>query len=269
MFILGDIYKRSDLHRLYGGQKQGGISTPSGGKFLMLFTGETGLQYGYQDGWSEEGVFFYTGEGQRGDMLFVRGNLAIRDHVANGKDIHLLESVRKGDARYIGQMICTGFHGRRGPDIDGKQRSIIVFELMPVDAFEKAVVSVVEREDEEIWQQSLAILRERAIASSNTARSPSERKVLARYRSDVIRVYVLKRANGVCEACTKNAPFRTNSGRPYLEPHHIRRLSDAGPDDPRWVVALCPNCHRRAHYGEDKDSFNNQLTDIVIDKEKQ
>jgi 5-methylcytosine-specific restriction protein A len=49
----------------------------------------------------------------------------------------------------------------------------------------------------------------------------------------------------------------------------IRSLSDAGPDDPRWVIALCPNCHRRAHYGEDKDSFNKHLTYIVSDKEKQ
>lgn len=65
----------------------------------MLFTGETGNQYGYIDGWSEEGVFFYMGEGQRGDMTFVRGNLAIRDHIANGKDIHLFESVRKGFVR--------------------------------------------------------------------------------------------------------------------------------------------------------------------------
>src|ERR1700746_1774493 len=24
-----------------------------------------------------------------------------------------------------------------------------------------------------------------------------------------------------------------------------RRLSDGGPDHPRWVVAVCPNCHRR------------------------
>jgi hypothetical protein len=36
----------------------------------MLFAGETGQQCGYRDRWSEEGLYLYTGEGQRGDMLF-------------------------------------------------------------------------------------------------------------------------------------------------------------------------------------------------------
>jgi hypothetical protein len=38
---------------------------------------------------------------------------------------------------------------------------------------------------------------------------------------------------------------------PNLEPHHIRRLADGGPDHPRWVAALCPTCHRRVHHGVD------------------
>jgi 5-methylcytosine-specific restriction enzyme A len=39
----------------------------------------------------------------------------------------------------------------------------------------------------------------------------------------------------------------------------IRRLSDGGPDDPRWVAAICPNCHREAHYGENGEELNQQL----------
>ena len=48
------------------------------------------------------------------------------------------------------------------------------------------------------------------------------------------------------------APFITPDGQLYLEVHHIERLSDGGPDHPRWVVAVCPNCHRRAHYAGDE-----------------
>lgn len=232
----------------------------------MLFTGETGKQYGYQDGWSEEGLYLYTGEGQRGDMSFVRGNLAIRDHSTNGKALHLLEILSKGYVRYIGEMVCTGFRDLKGPDVDGNDRRVIVFELTPIDAFDKTFIT--GDEDEEMWQEPLDTLRNRAIASSIPKRSPSERRVLAMYRSDAIRVYVLRRANGICEACGKHAPFRTDSGRPYLEPHHIRRLSDGGPDDLRWVIALCPNCHRRAHYGEGKDRLNQRLERIVSGKER-
>lgn len=267
MFVLGNNYRRHDLHEMYGGQGQGGISTPSLENFILLFTGKTGQRYGYQDGWTEEGCFFYTGgEGQRGDMLFLRGNLAIRDHEINGKDIHLFESVRKGYVRYIGQMVCTGYHKVRAPDIDGNDRQAIIFELTPFQDFGTTIVS--DNEDKVMWHESLSSLRERAISSSTSARSPSERRSLYRHRSNAIKFYVLKRANGSCEACRKDAPFRTHLGRPYLEPHHIRRLSDGGPDDPRWVIALCPNCHRRAHYGEDRSKFNQQLAQIVNDEER-
>jgi 5-methylcytosine-specific restriction protein A len=44
----------------------------------------------------QHGVFLYIGEGQKDDMLFVRGNKAIRDHAADGKDLHLFTYVNRG-----------------------------------------------------------------------------------------------------------------------------------------------------------------------------
>ena len=268
-FVRGRIYRRRELHALYGGQRQGGISTPSGQPFVLLFTGKTGLQYGYQDGWSKEGIFMYTGEGTKGDMALVRGNLAIQDHVKDGKDIHLFEQVDRGRVRYVGQMICTGFHQRCALDADGNDRQAIVFELTPIDIFNQTVASDDRDEDPTIWKESLDVLRKRAVASSAPGRTPSERKMLVQYRSDAVKVYTMRRANGVCEACGQPAPFMTGAGRPYLETHHIRRLSDGGPDHPRWVIAVCPNCHRRAHYGNDKSDFNQKLANIAGDREHQ
>jgi 5-methylcytosine-specific restriction protein A len=93
-FEVGVMYRRqSDIHQRFGGQERGGIATPGGVPFIFLFTGESGNQYGYQDGWREEGVFSYTGEGQYGDMQFVRGNKAIREHLRGGKDLLLFETV--------------------------------------------------------------------------------------------------------------------------------------------------------------------------------
>jgi len=63
--------------------------------------------------------------------------------------------------------------------------------------------------------------------------------------------------------------FKKPSGEPYLEPHHIRRLSDGGPDHPRWVVAVCPNCHRRAHHAGDAAEYNGRLADVVLRLEGQ
>jgi hypothetical protein len=111
MFEVGNIYdRRSEIHGLYRGQQYGGISTPADHPFVFLFTGEAGEQYGYRDGWDDNGVFLYTGEGQEGNMEFVRGNRAIRDHaleqlanrVAPCKDAehgHLLERTQDQGGR--------------------------------------------------------------------------------------------------------------------------------------------------------------------------
>ncbi len=132
MFEKDQEYRRRDIHNLYGGQEQGGISTPSKHKVIFLFTGEKGKDHGYSDGWQNTEKFFYTGEGQIGDMTFSRGNKAIRDHLADGKDIHVFEQTSKGYVRYLGQMICTAFHHKQAPDTVGKMRQAIVFELQPV-----------------------------------------------------------------------------------------------------------------------------------------
>ena len=266
MFVQGQVYRRQELHRSYGGQWQGGISTPSGQPFLFLFTGETGRQYGYRDGWTDEGLFLYSGEGQHGDMAFVRGNRALRDHVAEAKDVHLFEYVHAGHVRYIGQMVCTGFHQRQSADADGRMRQAIVFELSPVAGFEEGAPTA--EGDIAPTQYPLATLRERAYAAEAYAATPRERMQIALARSATVRTYVLAHANGVCEGCGAPAPFHTASGRPYLETHHIRRLSDGGPDDPRWVAALCPNCHRRAHYGGDAAQFNQKVGELVGDREQ-
>ena len=129
MFIEGESYRRRELHATYGGQQQGGISTPVNYPIIFLFAGETGEQYGYADGWSDDDVYLYTGEGQTGDMQFRAGNRAIRDHEDNGKDLHLFQYVRQGFVRYLGQMVCVGYHFRRAPDQSGNLRQVIVFEL--------------------------------------------------------------------------------------------------------------------------------------------
>jgi hypothetical protein len=61
---------------------------------------------------------------------------------------------------------------------------------------------------------------------------------------------VLHRAAGFCECCKQPAPFRrAKDDQPYLEVHHRIRLADGGDDTIENAVALCPNCHRKAHYG--------------------
>lgn len=67
--------------------------------------------------------------------------------------------------------------------------------------------------------------------------------------------WVLVGANGVCEACDGFAPFTNMDDEPFLEVHHVRPLGEGGPDVVENAVAACPNCHRRFHFGKDRDVF--------------
>lgn len=61
---------------------------------------------------------------------------------------------------------------------------------------------------------------------------------------------VLEKANGICEGCSKPAPFISKAtGQPFLEVHHKVTLADGGEDTVENAEALCPNCHRRKHFG--------------------
>jgi len=102
-------------------------------------------------------------------------------------------------------------------------------------------------------------LRRKAVEKSSLSATAQERTANYYVRSHAIRAYALRRADGVCEGGSARAPFEKPSGEPFLEVHHIDRLADGGPDAPDAVAALCPNCHRRAHYAHDAESFNAAL----------
>jgi 5-methylcytosine-specific restriction protein A len=61
---------------------------------------------------------------------------------------------------------------------------------------------------------------------------------------------VLHRATGSCEKCRQPAPFqKAKDNTPYLEVHHVIPLSKGGEDTIENAIAVCPNCHRKEHFG--------------------
>lgn len=262
--------RRRDIHAVYGGQQQGGICTPSQHPVVIVFTGSSGEQHGYADGWSPEGTFRYFGEGQVGDMVFERGNRAVRDHVLDGKDLLVFQTRSREGVRFLGQFECAGYSIEAAPDREGNQRSAIVFELIVASA-EVELPDHAEQSDEkvELHQLDLAALRARAMEAARSmprVTGAAARRSLYQ-RSAAVRRYVLARAAGICESCNEPAPFVTKQGEPYLEPHHTRRLSDGGPDDPRFVGAICPDSHREIHHGLHGSTKNDALIATIGRKE--
>lgn len=268
--VNGATYFRKELVAQYGGQLQKGIWTPREFPVVFIFTGDSGKTYGYRDGWTADGVFLYTGEGQVGDMTFTTGNAAIRDHRENGKDLLLFEDLGKGKGvRYSGMFECASWEEMIGTDVAEQARKLIVFNLIPVGTAAKGFDLPLEY-PESIKKKSLDDLRKAAYAASGGVKAVSKTSDVKRSwfeRSASVRDYVLARADGICEACDQPAPFCKKDGSPYLEPHHTTRLADEGLDHPAWVGAICPTCHRRIHSGEDGEQWNEQLQQRLKVKE--
>jgi hypothetical protein len=146
----GSKIMRKELHETYGGQVQGGISTPSNCDSIFLFTAPVGTEFGYTDGWAEgRKAFFYTGEGKRGNQSFTRGNKAIFETLKqNKKSIYLFDGAR-GEVQLIGRFHLSQsepFRISESHDVEGDVRNIIVFNLIPISQRVKNTLGVEQYE---------------------------------------------------------------------------------------------------------------------------
>jgi 5-methylcytosine-specific restriction endonuclease McrA len=151
-----------------------------------------------------------------------------------------IESLERWIKQHKGQGI-TKECGRCEPTGDGSG-------AMPRELLNETFQDAVERSKRSSSQERQSRL---AHARKQPRSVYVKEKVFLR-NPDVV-AEVLIRAKGRCEGeeCrSRTAPFkRRKDGTPYLEVHHLKRLADGGEDSVENARALCPNCHRKAHYG--------------------
>ncbi len=82
-------------------------------------------------------------------------------------------------------------------------------------------------------------------------------------RDPSVVAFVERRAGGICELCSRPAPFHRKDGTPFLEVHHVVPLAEGGPDTAGNCAALCPNCHREIHHGVERHGRQRQLFDFL------
>ncbi|MGG3452275.1 HNH endonuclease signature motif containing protein [Domibacillus aminovorans] len=130
------------------------------------------------------------------------------------------------------------------------------FRLRKVDSYDTNAI-ITEQEyfnelNKSVQQSNQSSTEERQNRLATANKKPKTTNVITKaYKrnSDVV-AEVLARANGYCEDCGHEAPFlRASNGTPYLEVHHVIPLSKGGDDTVVNAQALCPNCHRKAHFG--------------------
>jgi hypothetical protein len=131
---VGHSISRAELHARFGGREQGGISPSKRSPNVFLFTDQAkGVLHGYlYDGQDADGLYHYTGEGQRGDQKMAQGNRAVRDHRREGRALHVFDA-SAGMATYLGEFEYVDDYLADAPETgDGPVRSVIVFRLRPI-----------------------------------------------------------------------------------------------------------------------------------------
>lgn len=148
---------------------------------------------------------------------------------------------------------------RYKPSLDhvGKRVAGMILEALTEIGLEAAEAL----EGVDLLERANTILEGGALRKPTGSYSPRRRAqtVTAFARSAEVVAWVLREAQGKCEACGVSAPFLLASGTPYLEVHHVLRLADGGPDIVENAVALCPNCHRRLHHSIDAETYRRKL----------
>ncbi len=76
-----------------------------------------------------------------------------------------------------------------------------------------------------------------------------------------LREYLNKIGNN-CEYCNDEL-FTKENGDVYFESHHICPLSEGGKDTLDNMIAVCANCHRKAHHSVDKETIKSEMEEIA------
>lgn len=186
-FIPYSTYKRSSLHDQFGGNRQGGISPSAKFPFIFIFSGKSGAQYGYKDGWDNKNVFSYTGEGQEGDMQFVKGNLALREHKEKGKRIFLFESDGSTFVKFVSEMEFFDADYFETPDKNGTNRIGIRFFLnrigvsIPVYPNQFKIDSVIE-DPINVYESNPPTITERSgLVTSRVGQGAYRKRIIHRW----------------------------------------------------------------------------------------
>ncbi len=209
----------------------------------------------------------------------IRGNRAVRDHQKHGKVLMLFEGIGPGVYRFSSFMNCIDYY-EKNTDALGVERRTIVFRLMPVNTIitgEPLKQSEVATTFLDLRPSVLSMVESSAAHTKNALLSvfdaPRDFNHKDDSRSDydqharMLQRYILERAHGFCELCGRPAPFVGADGSPYLEVHYINSPGDYGLSEPRSVIALCPSCHREAHYGAHSADMAERLSTTAANVE--
>ena len=261
-FVIDQPYTNSDLYLMFNDVMRG-IRVNNKKNIIAVIMSH---DKAYDDRW-EDDILYYTGEGKKGKQKpTAQGNKALIISKETNSKIYLFDKVTTDKYLYRGEVYTVGsVKTEKQYDEDYNLRDVLQFQLKFVDETRKITYSP---EDEKIIEDeknkyinSLTDENIHKIAKTIKAGEIKYYYVKQAERNKTISKDTKNRANGICDLCGKEAPFKTKEG-PYLESHHVITIAEGGPDVIYNTVALCPNCHRRMHSLKDPKDFE-KLTKVI------
>lgn len=265
-FKINNEYVMNQIVHAFKCQREGGMLRSIKTNTLVLIANHTAPLY--DDKWID-GIFHYTGMGQRGDQrLNFSQNRTLNESHSNGVEVHLFESYKDGFYKYDGKVELAGQpYFVDELDANDEIRKVIKFPLRrlsnePLIVKLDEIESSIEQKEKKLKKKNYDNKKLKELANKLGSENPKKSIVNSTVidRNQAVIGYTKGRANGKCDLCGYDAPFFKN-GVPYLECHHVIRLADNGPDTIYNTVALCPNCHRKIH-------ILNKKSDLKVLKNK-
>jgi 5-methylcytosine-specific restriction protein A len=248
----GDTITNAELSRIFKCATQGGMRRSHQTDSLVLISDHT--KYVHQDRWISTNLFYYTGMGLEGDQsLDYLQNKTLNASPANGVTPYLFEVYDPRKYLFRGRVKLSGRAFEESqPDINGKPRSVWIFPLQVIGSAAGFKVSeaLIARKQRRIRRQAKRLPDSTLFTMAvHSQRSPSKHLTgtTVLEHNEYVAELARRRANGCCQLCGCQAPFRSKQNEPYLEIHHIKWLSKGGRDTIENAVALCPNCHTKMH----------------------
>lgn len=247
---IGAELSNTEMISLFQCGNMGGMRRSKKTGTLVIISDDTkGL---YKDVW-KNGILHYTGMGKIGDQVLEGNqNKTLYYSDTNGVEVHLFEVMEKAVYTYRGVVVLADKPYMSEQLDDNKQmRKVWMFPLKPIK--DEEFVKEREPEEKELVKLSDEELARR-VTIKNVGKKVHTTDTTVYYRDPSLKEMVKRIAEGKCQYCGNDAPFKDKNNEPYLEEHHIKRLADGGTDTIDNVVAICPNCHRKMHVlNDDKD----------------
>jgi 5-methylcytosine-specific restriction protein A len=255
--LIGDVVTEAEIHEIFGCQTTFGIRLNKANNAIVIVSDATSGNT-YADFW-EGDTLYYTGTDAKAvdgnQVLTGQGNNngALKDvwNNPNSTTLFLFEKYAKNQCTYRG-VVTLAKEPYQVPRKSNPTQLVWKFPLKLANVEWSQLISdyeQVERKAAVKTEKELKKAINAKMKNPNSKNGQIKREATVSFwdRDSNIRAYVKIRAHGVCDLCQKPAPFTDESGAPYLEAHHIKWLSKGGEDNPRNMVALCPNCHRKMH----------------------